>query len=97
MKKSTRRTSSGQRPPSPQRGEGTLIASLPTGQIYLTKAQMAAVLQVSIRTIGSMMASGELCFLRLKGRFIRFRLEDVQRQLNETALVCNRPADKEGA
>jgi excisionase family DNA binding protein len=58
---------------------------------------MGCVLQVSIRTITAMMASGELPYLKLRGRFVRFRLEDVQRHLSEHALVCNGAAEKEVA
>jgi excisionase family DNA binding protein len=73
------------------------VASLPPEGTYLTKAQMAAVLQVSVRTITAMMSRREIPFLRLRGRFIRFRPEDVQRHLNKTALVCNSPTETEGA
>ena len=67
----------------------------PPGAVFLTKAQMAALLQVSVRCITDMMKRGELPYLKLRGGFVRFRLEDVQRRLSETALVCH--ATTEGA
>ena len=54
-------------------------------------------LKVSLRTITEMMNRGELAYLKIGGRLVRFRLEDVERRLNETALVCNGGAGKEGA
>ena len=81
---------------SGQGGEGR-AGALPTGHLFLTKPQMAGVLQVSVRTVTSMMANGELPFLRFQGRLIRFRLEDVQRQFTEKALVCNGAKAKENA
>lgn len=87
----------------PHSGEAGALT--PAGALLLTKAQMAGVLQVSVRCVSDMMKRGELPYLKLRGRFVRFRLEDVQRRLNETALVCNGgedagkrlKAEKEGA
>lgn len=75
----------------------THLAALPAGHLFLTKPQMAGVLQVSVRCITDMMKRGEIPFLKLRGRFVRFRLEDVQRHLSEHALVCNGAPEKEGA
>ncbi len=77
-------------------GEGSAGALL-AGHLFLTKPQLAGILQISVRCITDMMKRGELDYLKLRGRFVRFRLEDVQRRLNETALVCNRAPEKEGA
>lgn len=66
-----------------------LAALPPSDAVFLTKAQMAALLQVSVRCITDMMKRGELPYLKLRGGFVRFRLEDVQRRLSETALVCH--------
>ncbi len=63
------------------------LAALPPGHLFLTKAQMAGVLQVSVRCVTDMMKRGEIPFLKLRGRFVRFRLEDVQQHLTATALV----------
>jgi excisionase family DNA binding protein len=76
------------RPPIKLQDLLTLLATLPPGHLLLTKEQMSGVIQVSIRTITAMMASGELPYLKLRGRFVRFRLEDVHRHLSEHALVC---------
>ena len=57
--------------------------------LLFTKAQMAAMLQISIRCLTDMMKRGEVGFLRLNGRLVRFRAEDVLRRLSEVALVCN--------
>ena len=70
---------------------------LPARPRYFTKAEMAEMLQVSLRTITEMMSRGELAYLKIGGRLVRFRLEDVERRLNETALVCNGVAGKEQA
>ena len=54
---------------------------------------MAALLQVSVRCVTDMMKRGELPYLKLRGGFVRFRLEDVQRRFSETALVCPAPEE----
>ena len=46
-----------------------------------TKRQMAAMLQISIRTLNDMMQRGEVSYLKINGRLVRFRLEDVNRRL----------------
>ena len=65
--------------------------------LLFTKPQMAAMLQVSIRCLSDMMKRGEVSYLKLNGRLVRFRSEDVLRRLNEVALVCNANDGKEGA
>jgi len=87
-----RRTSSGLRPPSPQSGEGqhvTHCATVPEGEQLFTKPEIAKLLKVSIRTITEMMRRGEIAYLKINGRLVRFRLDDVHARLTETCLVCN--------
>ena len=71
---------------SSQGGEGKVVAPA-AEHLFLTKPQMAGVLQVSVRTLSSMMARHEIPFVRIGARSIRFRLEEVQRYLSEHALV----------
>ncbi len=85
------------RVPIKRHAHASQMPALPPGQMFLTKAQMAALLQVSIRTITAMMAKKEIPFLRLKGRLIRFCLDDVHRHLIKTALVSSDAPAKEGA
>jgi excisionase family DNA binding protein len=62
------------------------------GAVGLTKAQMAAVLQVSVRTINGMIARGEIAYWRIGKRLVRFHIEDAVRRMNEMLRV---PADDE--
>lgn len=57
--------------------------------VLFTKPQMAAMLQVSIRCLTDMMKRGEVPYLKVNGRIVRFRVEDVLRRLNEVVLVCH--------
>jgi excisionase family DNA binding protein len=63
--------------------------ALPNEEQFLTKPELARRLKVSLRTITTMMAQGDLPYLKLNGHLVRFRLEDVNRRLSETSLVCN--------
>jgi excisionase family DNA binding protein len=47
----------------------------------LTKTEMGGWLQVSVRTVTTMMARGELPFVKLKGRLVRFYLPAVVNKL----------------
>lgn len=49
---------------------------------FLTKPEMAQVLKISLRTLTAMMRRGEIDFIRLGKRLVRFRLEDVERRLS---------------
>ena len=64
---------------------------LPTEERVFTKPELAKHLKVSIRTITEMMKRGELAYIKINGRLVRFRLEDVHARLTETCLVCNAP------
>ena len=72
--------SGGQRPPTS--GDG--------GLRFLTRRELAEALKVSVRTVDTMVAGGEIPHLRLHGNFIRFYLPDVVRHLSATALVSKR-------
>lgn len=65
--------------------------------VLFTKPQMAAMLQISVRCLTDMMKRGEVSYLKLNGRLVRFRVEDVLRRLTEVALVCNSNHGKGGA
>jgi len=47
----------------------------------MTRKELAAFLQVGVRTIDKMSALKEIEALRIRGRLVRFRLEDVLRKL----------------
>ena len=53
-------------------------AQLPT--TYLTKQDVARLLQVSVRTVENFMSRGLLPFFRI-GRTVRFRLKDIEAHL----------------
>jgi len=66
----------------------TLCELQARGVVGLTKAQMAAALQISVRSLNGLMARGEVAFWRIGGRLIRFHVEDAVRRMNETVLVA---------
>jgi excisionase family DNA binding protein len=57
------------------------------GVVAITKAQMAAALQVCPRTVTEMMRRGELAYYRIGTRLVRFRIEDAVKRMSETVLV----------
>lgn len=57
---------------------------------FFTRQELADCLKVSVRTVDTMVAGGEIPHLRLHGNFIRFYLPDVVRHLSATALVSKR-------
>ena len=61
--------------------------------VLFTKPQMAAMLQISIRCLTDMMRRGEIAYLKINNRIVRFRLEDVNQRLGETVLVCPRAVE----
>jgi hypothetical protein len=73
------------------------LDALPQGVLLFTKAQMAAAMQVSLRCLTGMMNRGEISYLKINGRIVRFRPEDALRRLNETTLVCNDTNEEGGA
>ena len=52
------------------------LDALPQGVLLFTKAQMAAAMQVSLRCLTGMMNRGEISYLKINGRIVRFRPED---------------------
>ena len=84
----TRRTSPR---PSPRRGEGgalTLAELQARGVVCLTKTQMAAALQISVRSLNGMMSRGDVAFFRLGPRLVRFRTEEALKRMSERVLVA---------
>ncbi len=59
----------------------------PPGAVGLTKEQMAAALQVSVRTLNGMMERGEISYYKIGSKLVRFRLEDALKRMGETVLV----------
>jgi excisionase family DNA binding protein len=68
---------------SPLGGESSAIR-------FLTREELAEALKISVRTVDTMVAGGEIPHLRLHGNFIRFYLPDVVRHLSATALISKR-------
>jgi len=56
---------------------------------YLTKREVAALLGVSRRSVDNFMRRGWLVYHKI-GRTVRFRMDDVNQHLNQTARVCRR-------
>ncbi len=59
-----------------------------SGVVALTKTQMAAALQISVRSLNGMMARGEVSFFKIGPRLVRFRMEDALKRMGETVLVA---------
>ena len=66
----------------------THSSSPPSGERFVTKPELAALLMVSVRCITNMMRRGELAYWKIGGRLVRFQLANVERRLNETVLAC---------
>jgi hypothetical protein len=58
-----------------------------SGVVGLTKTQMAAALQISVRSLNGMMARGEISFFRIGPRLVRFDIEEAVKRMRETVLV----------
>ena len=71
-------------------------AAPPQGVLLYTKEQMAALLQVSMRCLHEMMANGQISYLKIGGKLVRFRASHVLRRLKETSLVCHGEAEDGG-
>jgi excisionase family DNA binding protein len=54
---------------------------------YLTKAQVAQLLNVTPRTIDNFMRRGFLVYHKIGG-MVRFRMGDIEKHLNERTRVC---------
>ena len=73
-----------------QKAEGRgqkLKAEMEAGVVAITKAQMAAALQISVRSLNGMMARGEVSYFKIGKRLVRFRVEDALKRMSETVLV----------
>jgi len=70
-----------------RRKEQSLAELQARGVVGLTKAQMAAAIQVSVRSLNGMIARGEIAYWRIGKRLLRFHIEDAVRRMNETVLV----------
>jgi len=62
------------------------------GIVALTKTQMAAALQISVRSLNGMIARGEIAYFKIGSRLVRFPVEEALKRMNETVLV---PAEGE--
>ncbi len=58
------------------------------GVVCLTKTQMAAALQISVRSLNAMMARGDVAFFRFGPRLVRFRMEEALKRMAERVLVA---------
>jgi hypothetical protein len=57
------------------------------GVVCLTKTQMAAALQISVRSLNGMMSRGDIAFFRIGRRLVRFRIEEALKRMSERVLV----------
>lgn len=68
--------------------EATGMASQPDR--FLTRAELALALKVSLRTVDMMLADGDITPVRLRGKLVRFYLPDVLQELREKAKTSKR-------
>ncbi len=75
--------------PRPQLSVGEALACghQAIGVLALTKTQMAAALQISVRSLNGMMARGDIAYFKIGPRLVRFRVEDALKRMGETVLV----------
>jgi len=74
---------------------GELVAR---GVVAITKAQMAAALQISVRSLNGMIARGEISFFKIGKKLVRFGVEEALARMSERVLVVaddGRTADAE--
>jgi excisionase family DNA binding protein len=83
MKKNQRQSRGKSKKPSV-----THCQEIPQGVVLYTKPQLAVLLQVSVRSVTNMMGRGEISYLKIGGRLVRFRIDEVNRRLTETVGVC---------
>jgi predicted site-specific integrase-resolvase len=60
----------------------------PPEERFFTKREMAGLMKISVRCLTDMMRRGEIAYLKINNRIVRFRLQDVNQRLGETVLVC---------
>jgi len=63
---------------------GELVAR---GGVAITKAQMAAALQISVRSLNGMIARGEISFFKIGKKLVRFGVEEALARMSERVLV----------
>jgi hypothetical protein len=71
----------------------THCEEMPQGVLLYTKPQMAALLQMSVRSVTNMMRRGELSYLKIGRRTVRFQIDDVSRRLSQTVGVCHQESN----
>jgi hypothetical protein len=64
------------------------------GVVGLTKKQMAAALQISVRSLGGLMARREISFFRISKRLVRFHIEEALKRMSETVQVAAKGEDR---
>ena len=84
----TRSAATLSRPTGEEGRQVTRLQAFPEGLLLYTKPQMAAALQVSVRCVTAMMRRGDIAYLKINGRLVRFRPEDALHRLKETSLIC---------
>jgi excisionase family DNA binding protein len=58
------------------------------GVLALTKAQVAAALQVTYRTVTEMIRRREIPFFRIGGKHVRIRIEEAMKRMEAQAEVA---------
>ncbi len=71
-------------------GPGEELKPETAGLRFLTREELADILQISVRTVDEMLAGDEIPCVRLRGVIVRFYLPDVVRTLTATALTSKR-------
>jgi hypothetical protein len=72
---------------SEERGQRSEVRGQGPEVVCLTKTQMAAALQISVRSLNGMMARREISFFKIGTKLVRFRVEDALKRMSETVLV----------
>ena len=54
---------------------------------YLNKCDVAELLGVTVRTVDNLMTRGLLPYLKIGGKCVRFRLDDIEKHLDSTCRV----------
>jgi hypothetical protein len=65
----------------------TLSELRASGVVALTKTQMAAALQISVRSLKGMMHRGEIAYFKIGTDLVRFPVEEAMKRMSETVLV----------
>ncbi len=65
----------------------SFYVSMNQSPLLVDKKTLARALSVSVRTISALMASGQIPFLRVGSKLVRFHVEDVSRALDQAQRV----------